>query len=689
MKVIMGQMAEQWGKDKNVVQITLCLTENCNLRCTYCYLHKNVMNVMSLETAINSIDFILSDSYFQQFDGVILDFIGGEPTLEMDLLEKVCDYFITKTYRENHKWFNMYRFLIGTNGLLYGSEKMQNFINKHQGHLYVGLSIDGNKTKHDISRVKIDGGGSYDDIIDNVKLWVKQFQGAAAKSTFSHEDLPYLKDSIIHLWDLGINFVHANIIYENVWKDGDVEIFEEQLRELADYIIKNDLWYTKSVTFFNPDIGLAVSYNMDCYNVCGTGHSIAIDCEGTIFPCHRFFGFTQKNSKNAFVLGHVKTGLDANKMRALQALTQEVQSDEECNNCDIAGGCGWCSGYNYSELGTVYKRVKYKCEMHKAQVRVNKYLWNAYSKIKSTISPHKQKAILFPGKNTKYLYILTDSEFEPICNYNIPDDFVHEKMDDELFDYLLDYCDKNNYLPVIVGDGRNTMGNLAISHTNKYNNPFTIYINSEGGDNILFSVTRESLCGLGEQLINKILTVRRIVLIFPDFIDWNIDDLRRYENEMKIYLRYIIEKKLYDTSVNVINDLIVTNSIRNCNSGITNFTVAPNGRVYYCAAFYYNKTDMGVSLDSVMRDELCEFNRASLCKLCNNVTCRRCIYHNKMVTGELSVPSKIQCLFMDINRNLSYELYIELKHDNIRIRNHIQKNVFADPMEKLICIRGQ
>ncbi len=690
MEVIMGQMAEQWGKKKNIVQVTLCVTENCNLRCTYCYcLHKNNLRAMSEKTAYDCIDFILSDAFFQSFEGIIIDFIGGEPTLELDLIDKVCDYFLLKIYKENHKWFNMYRFMIGSNGLLYNTKKMQNFIKKHQGHLYVGLSIDGNKEKHNISRIKIDGSGSYEDIIDNVKLWINQYNNAATKSTFSHEDLPFLKDSIVHLWNLGIKYVHANIVYEDVWEKGDVEIFEEQLYMLADYIIENNLWNKKSVTFFSPETGLPISYEMDCFNACGAGYSVAIDCDGNLFPCHRFFGFTQKNSDNLFTLGNIYTKLDLNKMRSFKALTQKVQLDDECNNCEVAGGCGWCSGHNYSELGTIYQRVKYKCEMHKAQVRVNKYLWSSYSRIKGIISPQKEKAILFPGKNTKYMYILTDSSFEPICNYTIPKDFEHQKMSKDLYNSLLDYCDRNNFLPIIIGDEYGSKDNLTITHYNKFESPFAIYINSNGGTSEILSITKDRIADMSKELIRNIENNRRLNLIFPDFIEWDEQDLNIYEDEMKKYLKIVIDNGLFDKSINVINDLLNTTSMRNCNAGVTSFTVAPNGLLYLCPAFYYHFNNMGYDLEHISRNELCELKKAPLCQLCSNYTCPRCIYQNKVMTGELSVPTAIQCKFSNINRNLSLILYQELRNKKIKVKNLVTQNEFDDCMERLLSMRGQ
>lgn len=59
-----------------------------------------------------------------------LDFMGGEPFLEIDLIDKVCDYMKFRLYEENHHWFSNYNITVSSNGTLYGTEKVQKFIKK-------------------------------------------------------------------------------------------------------------------------------------------------------------------------------------------------------------------------------------------------------------------------------------------------------------------------------------------------------------------------------------------------------------------------------------------------------------------------------------------------------------------------------------------------------------------------------
>ena len=62
--------------------------------------------------------------------------------------------------------------------------------------------------------------------MSNYSLWQKQFQTPTTKVTFASDDLKYLKESIIHLWDIGLQYIAANVVFEDVWKEGDVEVYK-------------------------------------------------------------------------------------------------------------------------------------------------------------------------------------------------------------------------------------------------------------------------------------------------------------------------------------------------------------------------------------------------------------------------------------------------------------------------------
>ena len=210
---------ETW--QSNVAKdITFIVTKDCQLACKYCYLvGKNEKERMLWEVAKKAIDYILSHENDMREESVVWDFIGGEPFLEIDLIDRICDYLKTEMFRRNHHWFNSYRFSFSTNGINYDSEKVQRFIQKNKEHLSIGITIDGTEVKHDLNRIyKGTGKGSYGSVVRNIPLWLKQFPNGGTKVTISSADIPYIKESVLHLYGLGILEVNINCVFENVWK---------------------------------------------------------------------------------------------------------------------------------------------------------------------------------------------------------------------------------------------------------------------------------------------------------------------------------------------------------------------------------------------------------------------------------------------------------------------------------------
>lgn len=359
--------------------ITFIVTKDCQLACRYCYLvGKNTKERMTWEVAKAAIDYILSHEEDFKEESVIWDFIGGEPFLEINLIDQICDYIKTEMYRRNHHWFDSYRFSFSTNGINYNTDKVQRFIRKNKNHLSVGITIDGTKRKHDLNRVWKDSEkGSYEDVVKNISLWQEQFPGAPTKVTISSPDLPYIKESVLHLYDLGIKEVNINCVFEDVWKDGDDLIFEKQLIDLADAIIDNRLFQEYTCSFYADFIGKPMDARRDNQNWCGAGMMLSIDAAGNFYPCTRFAAYSLR-SKAPVIIGNIHTGIDKNKLRPFLTLDRTTQSPQKCLDCEVASGCAWCQGENYdaADTSTIYQRSTAICKMHKARVRANNYYWN-------------------------------------------------------------------------------------------------------------------------------------------------------------------------------------------------------------------------------------------------------------------------------------------------------------------------
>ena len=359
--------------------ITFIVTKDCQLACKYCYLvGKNIKERMSWETAKAFIDYVLSHEEDFPEASVVWDFIGGEPFLEIDLIDQICDYLKKRMFELNHHWFNSYRFSFSTNGINYHEPKVQKYIEKNRSHLSIGITIDGTEKKHDLNRVyKITERGSYKDVVRNIPLWLEQFPNAGTKVTISSADIPYITESVLHLFSLGIHEVNINVVFEDVWQEGDDKLFEEQLLTLADAIIDGGYYQDYACSFFSELIGKPLDPVQDNNNWCGAGRMLSVDAAGNLYPCTRFAQYSLREKK-AWIIGNIKDGIDKNKLRPFLVLDRVTQTNQECLNCEIASGCAWCQGENYdaADTSTIYQRATAICKMHKARVRANNYYWN-------------------------------------------------------------------------------------------------------------------------------------------------------------------------------------------------------------------------------------------------------------------------------------------------------------------------
>ena len=363
-------------EDGRAKTITFIVTKDCQLACKYCYLiGKNSNERMSFTMAKSIVDYMLSYPFAE--DSVIWEFIGGEPFLEIDLIDRISDYIRAEMFKLNHKWFNSYRFSLSTNGINYCDARVQKYVDKNKSHLSIGISIDGTKYKHDLNRVyRNSNKGSYDDVVRNIPLWLSQFPNGSTKVTISHNDIPYICESVLHLFSLGIHEVNINVVFESVWHDGDDSLFESQLVQIADAMIDQRLYLDYSCSFFSEYIGKPLDPINDNQNWCGAGIMISVDAQGNFYPCTRFAQYSLR-SKKAIIIGNINEGIDSNKLRPFLTLDRITQSPNKCINCEVASGCAWCQAENYdsADTPTIYQRSTAICKMHKARVRANNYYW--------------------------------------------------------------------------------------------------------------------------------------------------------------------------------------------------------------------------------------------------------------------------------------------------------------------------
>ena len=321
--------------------IMLTLTERCNLNCTYCYEKNKSLRTMAKETAIK----ILEKELQEDVDFCEIQFFGGEPFFEYDLMKELCEFLWSK------EWPVKYHCFVTTNGTLVHGE-VQQWLKENREKIICSLSLDGNKNAHDINRCN-----SFD-LID-IDFFKETWPLQTAKMTISPESLPFLAESVIYLHEQGIKFDN-NLAYGVNWNDKKlVRIMEEQLAKIADYYI------------LHPQVEPCRMLNMSLENVltkekaprwCGAGISLrAFDVEGNVFPCHLFEGMSMEKELSDGI-----KKIDFSK---------EIKMDSMCEKCPIYNVCPTCYGHNYLATGDITKRDEDLCQFTKLNTLVASYIW--------------------------------------------------------------------------------------------------------------------------------------------------------------------------------------------------------------------------------------------------------------------------------------------------------------------------
>lgn len=377
--------------------VTFQVTDDCNLRCTYCYQINKGKRVMSFDTAKKMVDELLKGNAYVNANispFIIIEFIGGEPFLEVELMDQITEYFKEQLFQQMHPWAGRYMISISSNGTLYFEPKVQEYLNKNKSHLSMSITIDGNKKLHDSCRVFPDGSGSYDKAIAAVKDWVSKGNYMGSKITIAPENLPYLYEAIVEFIEFGYTEIHANTVYEKGWTIEHATEFYHQMKRIADYMIEQNLSDKVELSLFD-DLNFKPMSEEDNKNWCGgTGYMLSCDPDGYYYPCIRYMESSLGEDQKPIRIGHVDTGIMTTEeerkiVDCLNCVTRRSQSTDECFNCPIAQGCAWCSAYNYQEFGTVDKRATYICEMHKARSLANVYYWNKVGKSMKMYCPEE------------------------------------------------------------------------------------------------------------------------------------------------------------------------------------------------------------------------------------------------------------------------------------------------------------
>ncbi|MBN2851212.1 MAG: thioether cross-link-forming SCIFF peptide maturase [Clostridia bacterium] len=345
---------------KKVVVKAMCLhmAHDCNLRCKYCFAEKGSYggkkSLMSFDVAKQAIDFLLANSGSKK--NVEVDFFGGEPLLNYDVIKQTVEYAKEK----QKEYGKTVHFTVTTNGTIL-NEEMEKFLNENMDNIV--LSLDGRKEINDAVRVYPSGKGSYDQIIDNIKTIANNRNGKSyfVRGTYTRDNLDFSKD-VRHIYEeLGLKEISIEPVTGGAFTLTDEEInvaLKEYEQFACEYALQDDY------RFYHFNISL---YHSPCIYkriaACGAGVDyFAVSPDGDLFACHQFVGEKQ------FKMGDVFNGI-TDYQRVNQFHNSNVFTKKGCQDCFAKYFCsGGCHANAYYTNNDILIPDENACKMQKKRI---------------------------------------------------------------------------------------------------------------------------------------------------------------------------------------------------------------------------------------------------------------------------------------------------------------------------------
>lgn len=192
-----------------------------------------------------------------------------------------------------------------------------------------------------------------------------------------------------------------------------------------------------------------------------------------------------------------------------------------------------------------------------------------------------------------------------------------------------------------------------------------------------------------KDLSSKMSDYRSLNLVFTDVEKFTDTDLDRYKTILEELVHRVKDIILSGKTIqtNILTDRLIKTTMNNCNAGNESITLAPDGKFYICPAFYYaNEQPVGDLKNGLMikNAQLFKLAYAPLCRECDAYQCKRCVYLNKVMTREVNIPSREQCVMAHIERNASRLLLLAIReHLDYMPKTEIKEITYLDPFDNI------
>lgn len=349
--------------------IVLKITERCNLNCSYCYYFngldksfKSKPAAITIDVVEQVADFLIQGIKDYSIDSLGITLHGGEPMLlNKQAFSRVCNILETKLKPHLKKFI----ILLQTNGTLITKEWIDLF-KKYQ--IKLGISLDGLKDNHDYYRVSHQGKGSYDRIIQSIKLLNLEGYDFGILSVIdpSYSPKNIFKKLIIPYKITGMDFLWPDFTHDTPPPYSAV-MYGKYITELFNYWVDHGD-SSMQIRFFNSSINLMLGekgliYGQGIENSKDAMHVLAIRSDGEVCPTDELMSTNPKFYSATGKTVYDSSMRDILSLPVFNNLTKAISvPPKECNSCCWKINCGGGNITNRFSMKNEFDNPSIYCE---------------------------------------------------------------------------------------------------------------------------------------------------------------------------------------------------------------------------------------------------------------------------------------------------------------------------------------
>lgn len=373
--------------DFPINRCTIDITEKCNLACTYCFTYGVGKRDLTWEQGKKTIDWLFKDEVSQS-DMIDINWWGGEPLLKFDLVRRLTDYALEKSNKEGKKLH-----IGGTTNTTLMTKEVVDWMKQY--NVFFLMSIDGPKDIQDDNR-PAKKGSSWDKLSSNLPYVMKQLPFLGSRMSPTPKYIDRMAETYKYLFEnFNIRSQMFSPVYELEWTKEDLNIAEEQLKQISDMIIEERL-KGNQFNVKHLDDGakqLEIGKNQAEYP-CGAGRFyVGISVDGVIYPCHRFNKYDGSSWNEKEYIGTIDDGILRPDFRSKFLNYITYKKPKKCEDCDLYGNlCDTCCyAVSYDIDGNIFSPPDVYCNWTRVQANAIKYYHKQLKKNNLTIPGMERK----------------------------------------------------------------------------------------------------------------------------------------------------------------------------------------------------------------------------------------------------------------------------------------------------------